>query len=86
MNLYVIRQLIAETSNFGSVPALDAKDILPLGSANGKLVSADGQRTIAEYKATAAWRCDGVADVLADIAPYGLTLTEHVDCVVVRRP
>jgi Methyltransferase domain len=41
--------------------------------------------TLREASATVAWRCDGVDDVRAEIAPHGLVLTEHDGCVVVRR-
>jgi uncharacterized protein YceH (UPF0502 family) len=41
--------------------------------------------TLREASATVAWRCDGVDDVRAEIAPHGLALTEHDGCVVVRR-
>jgi SAM-dependent methyltransferase len=44
----------------------------------------DGDEVIAEYTASSLWRCDGVDDVRAEIEPFGLTLTEHHDCVVVR--
>lgn len=37
----IIRLLISQTAGFGAVPALDSKDILPLGSPNGRLVGAD---------------------------------------------
>lgn len=40
---------------------------------------------IAEHRVTAPWRCDGVAGLRDEIAAYGLTLTEHDECVVVRR-
>jgi uncharacterized protein YceH (UPF0502 family) len=42
--------------------------------------------TIADYRASAPWRCDSVDDVRHEIAEFGLTLTEHDGCVVVRRP
>ena len=41
--------------------------------------------TLREASATVAWRCDGIDDLRAEIAPHGLTLTEHDRCVVVRR-
>ena len=51
-----------------------------------QVVDRDSRRVVAEYTATAPWRCDGVDDMRAEIARFGLTLTEHDDCVVVRRP
>ena len=51
-----------------------------------KVVDATTGATVAEYKATAPWRCDGVDDIRREIAPYGLTMTEHDDYVIVRRP
>ena len=39
----IIRMLISQTTTVGVVPALDKVDILPLGSPNGRLVSADDQ-------------------------------------------
>jgi uncharacterized protein YceH (UPF0502 family) len=45
----------------------------------------DGDDLIAEYTASARWRCDGVDDVRAEIEPYGLSLEAHADYVVVRR-
>jgi hypothetical protein len=39
----IIRMLISQATTLGAVPALDKVDILPLGSPNGRLVSADDQ-------------------------------------------
>ena len=50
-----------------------------------KVVDAATGRTVAEYTASAPWRCDGVDDIRSEIAPYGLTMTEHDDFVIVRR-
>jgi uncharacterized protein YceH (UPF0502 family) len=46
---------------------------------------ADGT-VVAQYSATAPWRCDSVDDIRAEVASFGLELTEHEGCVVVRRP
>ena len=51
-----------------------------------KVVDDNEGVTIAEYRATAPWRCDSVDDIRAEIAPFGLELAEHEGCVVVRRP
>jgi uncharacterized protein YceH (UPF0502 family) len=51
-----------------------------------KVVDDSDGATIAEYRATAPWRCDSVDDIRAEIAPFGLELAEHDGCVVVRRP
>jgi uncharacterized protein YceH (UPF0502 family) len=51
-----------------------------------KVVDSATGTTIAEYTASAPWRCDGVGDIRCEIAPYGLELTEHGDYVIVRRP
>jgi hypothetical protein len=51
-----------------------------------KVVDDSDGATIAEYRATAPWRCDSVDDIRAEIAPFGLELAEHEGCVVVRRP
>ncbi len=45
----------------------------------------DGEGVVAEYTVRSRWTCFGVADVRAEIEPYGLWLTEHDDCIVVRR-
>ena len=45
----------------------------------------DGDRMIAEHTASSQWRCDGVDDIRTEIAPYGLELTEHEDCVLIHR-
>jgi uncharacterized protein YceH (UPF0502 family)/phospholipid N-methyltransferase len=44
-----------------------------------------GDELVAEYVVRSLWRCFGVDDIRAEIAPFGLDLTEHQDCVVVRR-
>jgi uncharacterized protein YceH (UPF0502 family) len=51
-----------------------------------KVVDSTSGATVAEYTASAPWRCDGIADIRREIAPYGLTLTEHGNYVIVRRP
>ena len=51
-----------------------------------KVVDPANGATVAEYTASAAWRCDGVDDIRREIAPYALEMTEHEDYVVVRRP
>jgi uncharacterized protein YceH (UPF0502 family) len=51
-----------------------------------KVVDSGTGATVAEYTATAPWRCDGVDDIRREIAWYGLTMTEHDDYVIVRRP
>jgi uncharacterized protein YceH (UPF0502 family) len=51
-----------------------------------KVVDSSTGETVAEYTATAPWRCDGADDIRREIAPYGLTMTEHGDYVIVRRP
>lgn len=45
----------------------------------------DGERMVAEYTVRSRWTCFSVADVRNEIEPYGLRLTEHDDCIVVRR-
>ncbi len=45
----------------------------------------DGMNVIAEHTAQSTWRCDSVDDIRAEIAPFGLELTSHQDCVVIRR-
>jgi uncharacterized protein YceH (UPF0502 family) len=50
-----------------------------------KVVDRASGAVIAEYTATAPWHCDGVDDVRREIEPYGLTLTEHDDYVIVSR-
>ena len=50
-----------------------------------KVRHGDTGETLAEYAASAPWRCDGVDDVRREIAPFGLTLTERDDYVIVRR-
>jgi uncharacterized protein YceH (UPF0502 family) len=51
-----------------------------------KVVDPASGTIVAEYTATAPWRCDGVDDIRREIAPYGLAMTEHDDYVIVRRP
>jgi uncharacterized protein len=51
-----------------------------------KVVDSSTGATVAEYTATAPWHCDGADDIRREIAPYGLTMTEHGDYVIVRRP
>ena len=51
-----------------------------------KVVDSATGATVAEYTASAPWRCDGVEDIRREIAPYGLDMTEHDDYVIVRRP
>ena len=51
-----------------------------------KVVDSSTGVTVAEYTASAPWRCDGADDIRREIAPYGLTMTEHGDYVIVRRP
>ncbi len=47
----------------------------------------DSRRVVAEYTATAPWRCDGGRRPARPRSPSSVsTLTEHDDCVVVRRP
>ncbi|HEY5662793.1 MAG TPA: class I SAM-dependent methyltransferase [Ilumatobacter sp.] len=46
----------------------------------------DGEREVASYTVRSNWRCSSVADVRAEVAPHGLGLVEHGDCVVVSRP
>ncbi len=42
-----------------------------------------GDSLVAEYTTLSRWRCLGVDDIRVEIAPFGLHLTEHQDCVVV---
>ena len=51
-----------------------------------KVVDDSDGTVIAQYSATAPWRCDSVDDIRAEIAPFGLELSQHDGCVVVRRP
>ena len=44
-----------------------------------------GDAVVAEHTVRSEWHCDGVADVRTEIEPFGLTLIEHPDCVVVTR-
>ncbi|HUF99247.1 MAG TPA: DUF480 domain-containing protein [Ilumatobacter sp.] len=41
--------------------------------------------TVVEHRVVADWNCDGPDDVAAEIFPYGLAMTDHDGCVVVRR-
>ena len=43
------------------------------------------QEEVAGYSVRSRWRCFGVDDLRAEIEPFGLTLSEHEDCVVVTR-
>ena len=43
------------------------------------------QDEVASYSVRSRWRCFGVDDLRAEIEPFGLTLSEHEDCVVVTR-
>jgi hypothetical protein len=51
-----------------------------------RVLHGESGQLIAEYSATAPWRCDSVDELRADVARFGLVLTEHDDCVVVCRP
>lgn len=42
-----------------------------------------GETTISEHTVRAGWRCISVDDVRAEVEPFGLTLIEHEDCVVI---
>ncbi len=42
-----------------------------------------GDTDVAAYTVRSAWRCFSVDDIRAEIAPFGLTLVEHEDCVVI---
>jgi uncharacterized protein YceH (UPF0502 family) len=42
-----------------------------------------GESLVAEYTARSRWRCFSVDDIRAEIAPFGLNLAEHRDCVVI---
>jgi len=42
-----------------------------------------GDTQVAGYTVRCAWRCFGVDDIRAEIAPFGLTLVEYEDCVVI---
>jgi len=44
-----------------------------------------GDDVVAEHSVRSRWRCDGADDVRREIAPFGLELVEHDDCVVVSR-
>jgi uncharacterized protein YceH (UPF0502 family) len=50
-----------------------------------KVVDSTTGQSIAEYTASAPWRCDGADDIRREIAPYGLAMSEHADYVIVRR-
>lgn len=45
----------------------------------------DGDQPVVVSTVRSCWTCIGIDDVLAEIAPYGLTADRHDDCVVVRR-
>lgn len=45
----------------------------------------DGDVLVAEHVATSRYRCWSPDDVRAAVAPYGLTVTQHGDAVVLRR-
>ena len=45
-----------------------------------------GDERVATSTVRSRWRCVGVDEIEAEIAPFGLVLTRHDDCVVVRRP
>ena len=49
-----------------------------------KVVDRSGA-TVAEHHVIADWRCDSPDDIAAEIFPYGLALTDHDGCVVIRR-
>lgn len=49
-----------------------------------KVVSSDGA-TVSEQRVVADWHCDSPDDIAAEIFPYGLALTDHEGCVVIRR-
>jgi SAM-dependent methyltransferase len=51
-----------------------------------RVVHAATGELVAEHRATAPWRCDSIDDVRAEVARFGLEVTAHPDCVVVRRP
>ncbi len=45
----------------------------------------DGRTVVSEQAVTSTYRCWSPDDVVAEVSPYGLTVTEHGDSVVVRR-
>ena len=51
-----------------------------------KVVDSVTGTTVGEYTASAPWRCDDADDIRREIERYGLTMTEHDDYVIVRRP
>jgi phospholipid N-methyltransferase len=44
-----------------------------------------GRTVVSEQAVTSTYRCWSPDDVVAEVMPYGLTVTEHGDAVVVRR-
>jgi len=46
----------------------------------------DGDELVAGYTVRCAWRCFSVADIRAEIEPFGLALAEYEDCVVISSP
>jgi len=50
-----------------------------------KVVDTSSGATVAEYTSSAPWHCDGADDIRREIEPYGLTMTEHGDYVIVTR-
>lgn len=42
-----------------------------------------GDQEVAVSTVRSSWRCSSVEDIRAEIAPFGLSLTRHEDCVVV---
>jgi uncharacterized protein YceH (UPF0502 family) len=51
-----------------------------------RVVNGATGQLVAEYSATAPWRCDSVAGLQAEVGRFGLVLREHDDCVVISRP
>jgi uncharacterized protein YceH (UPF0502 family) len=46
----------------------------------------DGDTDIASYQVRSLWRCFDPSDLRDEVAPYGLAVAEHDDCVVISRP
>jgi hypothetical protein len=44
----------------------------------------DGDVLVSEQSVTSTYRCWSPDDVRQEIEPYGLTMTEHGDAVVIR--
>ena len=44
-----------------------------------------GEEQVSMSAVTSTWTCVSVDDIRTEIAPFGLLLTQHDDCVVVRR-